>query len=224
MTDDRLSEWVLRPELRRRHEPDELRPGHRRIERHDVCHSRLAPGQRAGLVEDDGADLVETLERLGVPEQDAVLRSLARADHDRCRRRKAERTRTRHDEHGDRVDEREVERRGRAERKPGDERQAGDGEHTGDEVAGHDVGEALDGSLRALGVLDEPHDLGKDGVAPDAGCLERERARAVERPADDLVAGFLSTTGRLSPVTMLSSIELRPLAHETVDRDLLARR
>ncbi|MPM55778.1 hypothetical protein SDC9_102575 [bioreactor metagenome] len=51
--------------------------------------SWLPHGQRAGLVERNGVDLVRNLQRLGVLDQNAVLRRHARARHDGRRRRQA---------------------------------------------------------------------------------------------------------------------------------------
>ena len=67
---------------------------------------RLALGERAGLVDDERVDLAHDLDGLGVPEQHAHRGALARRDHDRHRRRQAERARASDDEHRDRVDER----------------------------------------------------------------------------------------------------------------------
>ena len=46
----------------------------------DAGHARPALGQRAGLVDDERVDLLQPLERLGVPDQHA-----RRARRDRCR-------------------------------------------------------------------------------------------------------------------------------------------
>ena len=56
---------------------------------------RLAFGQRAGLVHDQRVHLLEGLERLGVANQHPRRRAAAGADHDRHRRRQAERARGR---------------------------------------------------------------------------------------------------------------------------------
>ena len=65
----------------------------------DVDHLRPAFGERAGLVDDQRVDLLHPLERLGVPDQHAVLRAAADADHDGHRRGQAERTRAGDDQH-----------------------------------------------------------------------------------------------------------------------------
>ena len=66
---------------------------------------RLALRQRASLVQHDGIDLLERLQRLGVLDQDARARAASCADHDRHRRRQAERTGTSDDQHGHSIDD-----------------------------------------------------------------------------------------------------------------------
>src|SRR5690606_34226726 len=63
--------------------------------------TRLALGQRPGLVDEQRVDLLHALERLGVLDQHAGLGAASDADHDRHGRREAERTRAGDDEHGD---------------------------------------------------------------------------------------------------------------------------
>ena len=82
---------------------------------------RLALGDRAGLVEDDGVDRGHPLQRLGVADEDAGLGAAAGRDHDRDRRRQAERAGAGDDEHADRRDQRIGERRRRPDREPDDE-------------------------------------------------------------------------------------------------------
>ena len=91
-----------------------------RTEQHDVRHPRLALGDRAGLVEHDGAQLVRRLERVAVADEHAVLGALAGAHHDRRRRGQAQGAGARDDQHGDEVEQRVVERRRRAEDQPDD--------------------------------------------------------------------------------------------------------
>ena len=107
----------------------------RAAEQHDVGHARLALGDRPGLVEHDGVELVRGLERGAVADQDAVLGALAGADHDRRRRRQAERARAGDDQHGDEVEQGVGERGLRSEGQPDDERERGDADDRRDEVA-----------------------------------------------------------------------------------------
>ena len=175
------------------------RPPRRPVaEQHDVGDARLALGDRAGLVEHDGVELVRRLERGAVADQDPVLGALAGADHDRRRRGQPERAGARDHEHGDEVEQRVRERGLRADDEPDDERERGDADDGGHEVARDHVGEARDRRLGALRLLDEAHDLRQRRLAADAGGAERERARRVEGGADDLVAGLLEARDRLA--------------------------
>ena len=89
----------------------------------DVHDLRAALGQGSGLVDHQRVDLLHPLERLGVADQHAVLRTLADADHDGHRRGQAERTGAGDDEHGHGRDERVGEGRTRPPQQPGDEGQ-----------------------------------------------------------------------------------------------------
>ena len=62
--------------------------------RHDLGHGRPAEGQRAGLVEDHGVDLVGDLEGLAAADEDAGLGAASGPDHDRRRRGQPEGART----------------------------------------------------------------------------------------------------------------------------------
>ena len=90
---------------------------------HDRDHARLALGQRAGLVDDQRIDLFQPLQRFGGADQDAGPRALADADHDRHRRRQAERAGAGNDQHRDGGDQGVGEGRGRTPDRPGGERQ-----------------------------------------------------------------------------------------------------
>ncbi len=89
-------------------------------DRHDLG---LAFGERAGLVDHDGVDALEPLQRLGVADQDSGMRAAADADHDRHRGGKPQRAGTGDDQHRDGGDQAEREARLRPERHPGRERQ-----------------------------------------------------------------------------------------------------
>ncbi len=89
---------------------------------------RLALGQRAGLVDDERIDALHALQRRGILDQDAELGAAADADHDRHRRREAERAGAGDDENADRGDQREGEARLRSPDRPGGE---GEQRHTG---------------------------------------------------------------------------------------------
>ena len=135
LADDGVGERMLRAALRGGDESEDLLLGERTLGADDVRHAGLALGQGAGLVEHDGLDRAQPLERLGVAEQDPVLGALAGADHDRGGGREAEGAGAGDDQHGDRVEQREVERGLRPEREPDHEREGREGQDRGHEVA-----------------------------------------------------------------------------------------
>ena len=112
-----------------------------------------------------------TLERFGVLEQHAGVAPRPVADHDRHRRRQAERARARDDQHRDGVDERVRQTRLGPDDAPDDERQHGDDrDDRRHELAGDAVGQPLDRRAAALRLGDHAHDLREQRVA-------RRRAR-----------------------------------------------
>ena len=163
------------------------RPRRRRDRQVDVGDARLALGQRAGLVEHDRATRPEPFEGLGVanrtpasaplPVPTMIDVGVARPSaHGQAMISTADRV-----EHG------QVERRMRAERVPDDEREDGQAEHRRHEVAGHDIGQALDRSPRALGFRHEPDDPGEHRVRADPRRPERQGPRGIEGRADHQV-------------------------------------
>ena len=104
----------------------------------------MALRQGPRLVEYHGRELVGLLEILTAFDQEAVLRALPRAHHDRRRRRDAERAGTRDDDDGD--EEHEGMRDRFAERDgPQEEREGRDPDDGGDEHGRHAIRETLDG-------------------------------------------------------------------------------
>ena len=180
--DDRRGERVLAAALEARGETRARRL--RRVRRHerDRDEARLALGQRARLVDDERVDLLERLERLGVLDEHARRRAAAGADHDRHRRREAERARAGDDEHRDGVDERVREARLGPERAP---RRRTSTTATSDD-GGHEarrdhVGEPLDRRAAALRLADHAHDLREQRVAcPTRSARITKRAGAVD--------------------------------------------
>ena len=113
--------------------------------RHHRDEARLALGERAGLVDDDGVDLLHDLERLGALDQDACLGAAAGGHHDGDRRGEAERTGTGDDQHGDGVHQGIGQARLGAPEAPRERRHHRHRHHRRHEPRGDDVGEALDG-------------------------------------------------------------------------------
>ena len=140
-------------------------------------------GDGAGLVQHDGGDAPRRLERLRALDEDAELRPAAGADHQRRRRREAERAGTRDDEDGDRGRER---LRGvSGEEQPPRQRREREPDHDRDEDGGDPVDETLDRSLPGLRLGDEPRDLREGGLAPDTRCADDETPVGVDRASCD---------------------------------------
>ncbi len=76
------------------------------VGREDLPIGRAAFGERAGLVDDQGIDLAQLLDRLGITKQHAHLRGPAGRHHDRHGRGQAQRTRAGDDQHRDRIEDR----------------------------------------------------------------------------------------------------------------------
>ncbi len=182
---------------------------------------RPALGQGARLVEDDRVDLVEGLQALPALDEDAPLGPLARPDHDGRRRGQAHGAGTGDDEDGHEVEQGRDETGLGPEQGPGREGQDGDADDGRHEDPGDDVGQALDGGLGALGLLDQPDDAGQRGVLADAFGPEPEAAPLIEGGPDDGRAGRLVHGQALAADHGL--VDRRPaFDDDAVDRDGLA--
>ena len=93
-----------------------------------------------------------------------------------------------------------------------------DGRH---EVAGDDVGQALDRGPRPLRLADHLDDLGEHRLRPHALGPHHETAGAVDGAADEPIAGRLLDRDRLAGHHRLVDRALA-LGHDAVDRHLLA--
>ena len=168
--DDRRGQRMLAHVLETCREPQQ-----RRLvdawQRLDGSQRRLAFSQRAGLVDDEGRDALETSSASAFSNEHADLSAAAGADHDRHRRGETQCTRTRDDQHGDRIDERVGEPRLGTNSRPDDERHDRHHDDRGHEPCGHRVGEALNRRARALRLGDHPHDLREQRVAADSRAL-----------------------------------------------------
>ncbi len=187
----------------------------------DPGQRRLAFGQRPGLVDDDGIDQSEPLERRGIAHQHAGMRAAPGGDHDGDRRGKPERAWAGDDEHADGGDERVSELRRRSEQEPDDEGEHRHGDHGRHEIARHGIGETLDRRAGALRGGDHGHDLGKRRLLPGAIDAHVEAAGAVERAAGDAVAGRLLHRNRLAGQQGLID-GASALDDDAVDGDLVA--
>ena len=167
-------------------------------------------------------DLLHPLQRLGIPDEHAVLGALADAHHDGHRRGQAQRTRTGDDEHGHRGDERVAERGRRPPDQPGHERQHGDQDDDGHEPAGHLVGHPLDGRATALRCCHHVDDLGEQRICTDLLGTHHEAAGLVHGPGGDLRPDGLGNRNRLTRHHRLVDVALA-FGELAVDRHLLAR-
>ena len=182
-----------------------------------VRERRLAARDRPGLVENDGVEPFCRLQRIAGPDQDAVLCPLADAHGERGRGGEAERAGAGDDQHGDGGHQRVGQAGFGPDREPDDEGEGGDGHHRRDEHRRDPVGQALDGSLRTLRLLDQFDDLGQHRVGPHRGGLDLQDADAVDRGADDGGAGFLADRHRFAGDHRF--VDGRgPFDHDTVDR------
>ncbi len=180
--------------------------GHQR-ERYEVGHRWLALGQRAGLVEDDRLDTRGLLQRGRVLDQDAVARADACAHGHRGWRGEAQRVGAGDDDGGDGEGERE-ERRLVNDEEPDQERQQPRAHRRDHQPLRRAVRQPLGGSLRVLRDLDQLHDLRERRLVADAASpgSAASRCRSPSRRSPHRPASF--STGRLSPVIMLSSSAL----------------
>jgi hypothetical protein len=166
------------------------------------------PRQRSGLVDDERIDLLQSLERLGALDEHAGLGAATDADHDRHRRRQPERAGAGDDQHGDGRHQSEREPGLRPVDAPGDKCRERDRDHRGHEPARHLVRQALDRRARPLRRRDHLHDLGQHGVAADLSARMTAADWFIVPPIT--LSPTLLVTGIDSPVTMDSSIALRP--------------
>ena len=147
-----------------------LRPAHR----HDVGDPRPSLGQGAGLVEGDGVERAEVLQRRAALDQDTGARRTGDAREDGARGGDGERARTRGDQHGHGAIEAVAERL--IDDDPGEQQDKGERQHHRHEDAFEPVREALGRRLLRLGLTHHPNHLGQGGVARCAGRLNLDGA------------------------------------------------
>ena len=149
----------------------------------DAVTASLPLGHGAGLVEHDRRDPPRLLEDLRPSDQDPELCAAPRPDHQRGRRREAERARAGDDQHGDGRGER---RRGVArEQEPAHQGGQREGDHDRDEDGRDAVDEPLHRRLPRLRLRDETGDLRQGGIAADPGRPDDQPAGDVDRGAGD---------------------------------------
>jgi hypothetical protein len=190
-------------------------------DRLDRGHARPALGQRAGLVDHQGVDTSQPLERLGVTEQHAGVRAAANADHDRHRGRQPQGAGAGDDQHRDRRDQRISQPWLRSDHRP---RRAGEHRHRDHrrrEPAGDYVRHPLDRCAAALRFGHHLHDAREQGLAPHLLGPHHERAGAVDRAGDHLGARLAAHRHRLAGDQRLVEGGAA-LQHLAVHRHLLA--
>ncbi len=190
------------------------------VERDDVRQPREPQGQRAGLVDGDGAHPGEVLERLTALDEDAVARRAPDRGHDGNRDRDDERARAGDDEQRERPVGPRVE--AAAERDPEEQDGERPGEHQGRVHACEAVDEALRRRARALRLVHERRDPREGGVAGRPRGAHRQRALRVQRPGEHGAARLLVDRHRLTGDGRLVDAGA-PAGDLAVEGDALAR-
>ena len=178
---DGLAERVLGIALRRGAEAVELvigEGGQRAVHQNDL---RRAVGQRAGLVEGDLLHGGETLKRVALADEKAVLRRVADGGHDGSRRCQHKRAGAEDDQNRHRADD-----------LTGDEpRQRRGGQGNDDDPCRPEVGKADDLGLVRVGGLDKADHAPDGAVLANLCGLHLESAELVDCAGGDLVADAL---------------------------------
>ena len=162
----------------------------------DVGHRRLAFGQRARFVHDHNLDSSGGFDCCCVLEQDSALRTEAGTHHDRGRRRQAQSIRTGDDDNGD--GEEDCLTEASAGEQPDDQGQRAADQRHQHQPEGSPIRQLLPGRFRALGLLDEFHNLGQGRVRADLCGTGTQRPVLVDRTANQLGARRLRYRQALS--------------------------
>ena len=189
--DDGAADRMLRARLERGRQLQESRSGGAPFERRHADDVELPFGQRAGLVERDAAHVRQTLEVRAPFDQHALARRGGERGDDRDRRRNDQRARARDDEQHERAVDPAAPRcpgRARAARCPISD---GEDEHGRRVDPREPIDERLAGRALRLRPLDEVDDPRERGVAAQPLDLNLERAAAVDRSGEHLVARLL---------------------------------
>ncbi len=176
--DDGLGDDVLRRLVERGGDAQHFVGRHAlgRMDGHDL---RLAVGQRAGLVEHDGADPRQRLDRLTALDQDAELGGARQAGNNRHRHRQDQRTGRRHHQHGHRPHRIAGQQPGRG----------GEYHRHRQEDNGVAVCQPRHRGARALGGLDQADDAGVGTLRGQPFGPEIEGIADIGRSAQHRVAG-----------------------------------
>ena len=187
-----------------------------------------ALGQGARLVEGDGIDLRQPLQRGAPLDQHAQPRQPCRRRQNGRGRRQHQTTGAGHDQHGQCGHD--VDRRGRpfpepAPRSPGvgrQEHQQGRRQHGGKEPPGEPIGRPFQGGLVSLGLGQELDHLAHGRLAANLLDPDFEPTELVDRPREDRVSGALVDRQALAREDGLIDGGPAP-EHRSVGRDPLSR-
>src|SRR6478672_1854016 len=127
-----------------------------------------------------------------------MLGAFTDPDHDGCRSRKTERTRTRNDQHGNRREQRMCKSVVATENHPYYKGQYRDPDYNRDENTSNFIDKPLHGRFAALCFLYHFNDLGKHGFTTYFLRLEFETAFLIDRTGIDEIAFFLFDGNRLT--------------------------
>ena len=187
-----------------------------------VDQAGAALSEGTGLVDDEGVDLLQSFEGLGVLDQHALAGAAPDPDHDRHWRGQTQRTRAGDDQHADGGHDRERQPRLRPDRQPQPEGGQGDGDHDRYEHRRDLVDQSLDRSTGPLRLGDQVDDPGQGRVGAQASGLHHQAAALDDRAADNPVTGALVDRNRLAGNHRLVHIRVT-IDHGAVGRHLLAR-
>ena len=189
--------------------------------RNGTLERRLALGQRAGFVDDQGVDFAQLFYRGSIPEQYALGRGLARCNHDGHGCGETERTGAGDDQHRHGVDESVDPARLRPEQTPyqkGGQRDEHDHDH---EVARDSIGHALQWCLRPLRLRHHLHNLRQHGAGADRLCAHRQCPGGIHRRANQTITRPLGDRHGLPGEHGLVD-GAAAVVNDTVHRDLFA--
>ena len=162
--------------------------GQRTVAR-EACHNLrqlgFADRQRAGLIKRHHSRRAGRFQRDRIADQDAVLRTDSGADHDRCRRREAERARAGDHQHRDGVQD--CRRPALSGDQPAHHGQHRDHQHHRNEHSADLVNQTLDRRLGALRLRHHAHDPAQHRFGADGRHAHQQQPVAVDRAADHMV-------------------------------------
>ncbi len=183
----------------------------------DGDNARLAFGQRAGLVQQDGIDVRQPLQCFAAFEQDAKLRAASDGDGQGGRHRETHRAGAGNHEHCDGNGESAAD----IEERPDHEGGNRERDDCRDKDGADTVSQLLHGGARGLRLLDQPQDLSQAAFCADGSGAIFDGAVVVERAADQRVSDILRDRLRLAGQQRL--VDGGGAAeHDAVDRDTLA--